>query len=153
MSRRHKLRRIKQELASTQNIVTARKNKVSLLHKNTLSVINESKICNTVSKNYFVASLSNDRPEESHVNTCDSVNYSLSEKLSHWLVKHKISQNAGDELLQIFREEGYSLPLHIKTLLKTDSLTTNNIIEMPSGQYFHFGIFIDTRNNMPLWAY
>lgn len=68
----------------------------------------------------------------------DSV-MSLRTKLAQYVLKHSLSRNATNDLLALWREEGYSLPRTRETLVRTTRTKIIPRVCYP-GEYHHFGL-------------
>jgi len=62
----------------------------------------------------------------------------ITEKLRLLIVKHKVSHNFCNGLLQLLKSEGLDVPKDIRTLMKTPKL--HDIVDISGGSYIHLGL-------------
>jgi len=65
-------------------------------------------------------------------------NLCITEKLRLLIVKHKVSHNFCNGLLQLLKSEGLNVPKDIRTLMKTPKL--HNIVDISGSSYIHLGL-------------
>ena len=62
----------------------------------------------------------------------------LENDLAEWMVKHKTTNESGNDLLKLLRKFHPHLPKDVRTLKRTPK--QNNIVGMGGGSYVHFGL-------------
>jgi len=65
-------------------------------------------------------------------------NVCITEKLRLLIIKHKVSHNFCNSLLQLLKSEGLNVPKDIRTLMKTPKL--HDIVDISGGFYIHLGL-------------
>jgi len=65
-------------------------------------------------------------------------NVCITDKLRLLIIKHKVSHNFCNSLLQLLKSEGLDVPKDIRTLMKTPKL--HDIVDISGGYYIHLGL-------------
>lgn len=66
----------------------------------------------------------------------------IKDKLRQWVIKHNISHNATNSLIDILKEEGLNIPNDVSTLMKTPKISHEIVAVYCSSSYsyIHLGI-------------
>ena len=97
---------------------------------------------NTIEDNNFISDISESESDIYSDFSCadEEKNLNFASDIAKWFVEFRISEAAGNGLLQVLRKLHPNLPQNIKTLIKVPNQTSTNITSMVEGHYSHIGL-------------